>query len=428
LQESTSFLRPIVERCLPEFPPADLEIVEIEEGNTNHCFKVRSVASNENLLFLKHAKPTTRRGGGELSVSRMKYEAVGMQAYSKVAASVVPTVLAYDESLHILALQCIPDKFEVLQKLLERGEGVDVDISRIVGTIMGRSHSRSHELLVTEQQTVKYKASFSNPDALELWRAKLFEPTLELLDQRPPAGLAPQRCRAAVTQLLETFLSRKEALVHGDLHCGNLLVCPDEGQPLDERCKVVDFERCCLGPAGLDLGMYLSGLLVYYVGHSSPAVRRTLRDGILATLEAYRASFRVQAQSMLQAGEGGGGGVGAARADALEMSLARILNDAVGFMALYPLFLLCTKPEINIFSLESTPGYRWGDVAGREAFVRQRHMSVLDQALAQYLDGLGPGDGTQSAQARQQRAIDGIMSLISSDDARLLEHPTEFWF
>lgn len=58
---------------------------------------------------------------------------------------------------------------------------------------------------------------------------------------------------------------------------------------------MVDFEKCYFGPAGLDLGLFLSNYLFYYAAHPNPAARRSLSGGASAVLEAYRSAFVVQA-------------------------------------------------------------------------------------------------------------------------------------
>jgi len=416
----SSFMIPLVQSL---FPDRDLEIVELKEGNTNYCFKVVSGESKEPLLFLKHAKETTRRGGAELSVSRMKIEFLGMSTYSNVAPSgVVPKIRAYDSVNNVLAIDYIGEEYKTLQLLLECGE-VDVDVPRVVGTIMGRSHARSHEMLVPIEKIARYKSEFANPEALELWRKHLFAPTLDLLTSGVPSsalGLVSEdpskqaNLKTAVSRLQDIYLDKKEVLVHADLHAENILVNTDDELPIDQRCKVVDFERCMFGPAGLDLGMFLASYLVYYVAHSNLAVRRTLRDGILSVFESYQLSFRVQAKSMASATP--------PRGD-VEMGLAQVFCDAVGFMAIYPFFLLVSKPEINFLSLEQVPGYRWGDVQGREQFVRQRHLNALQNSLLFFHE-----QSTKGKAINSQCIIDGVMNILLEDDAALLSHQTEFWF
>lgn len=415
-----SFLRTFAEELLPHIEPSDLDIVELEAGNTNYCFKVIQRSTKENILFLKHAQGVTRRGNAVISVDRLRYEAAGMSAFSKIVPSVVPKVRAFDKNINTMALDFIGEEFESLQRLLERGQGVDVDISRIVGTIMGRSHARSHEIFATEEAITRYMGVWANQDAFDLWRKHLYLPTLDMLKSKPPSEFEPQQsqtCIKAVESLLDVYLGRKEALIHGDLHCNNILCSADDGQRIEDRCRVVDFERCCLGPAGLDLGMFLSGIFYYYIGHSNPAVRRTLKEGVLATIEAYRASFRTQSPAR----------PGILQADT-EGAIGRILTDAVGFMALYPLFLLYTKPEINFLSLEHTPGYRWGDIQGRQDFVRRRHLLAILRAFELFLRE-SEGSSREAADVKQQRLVDGIVDVLAQDDSILISgHQTEFWF
>ena len=59
-----------------------------------------------------------------------------------------------------------------------------------------------------------------------------------------------------------------------------------------------------MGPAGLDLGIFLANFLWYYAGHSEPSRRRGAVSGVMAVIDSYRSAFRVQ----LGSGTGSKGG------------------------------------------------------------------------------------------------------------------------
>ncbi len=55
--------------------------------------------------------------------------------------------------------------------------------------------------------------------------------------------------QAEVAQLKADYLTKPQVLLHGDLHCGNLLISHEE-------YKVIGAEFGCYGPAGFDTGNF----------------------------------------------------------------------------------------------------------------------------------------------------------------------------
>jgi len=66
-----------------------------------------------------------------------------------------------------------------------------------------------------------------------------------------------ERALREVAKLKRNFATRPEALVHGDLHTGSVMVGADEVA----ATKVIDPEFCFYGPIAFDLGVLLANLL-----------------------------------------------------------------------------------------------------------------------------------------------------------------------
>ena len=392
---------------LPLESALTVDIVEVPSAGTKkHCYKVRSPSGQ---LFVKRA-------------GRVGIEALGMDAYRKVMPHVVPRVLGKDSGSSLFATELLDEDYVTLQSLLEGGRAVDRDISTNVGTSMGRSHARSHAAITTAEQKARYSAIFGNEAAMETSNQTVFVPTIALLesadgqDKLLALGLDARAVRdmaSAASLLLQTFCDKKDALVHGDLLATNILVCPDGLGPLEERCKLVDFEHCGVGAPGLDLGAYLGNLIYYYVAHSLGPSRRDIKEGIYATLSAYRSAFRVQLEGAIQQR------APSAKTVDIEGLLDGIVCDALGFSSLRLLHMLVTAPERNVLSMEATPGYRWGDIQGRELSVRRRHLRALHGGLSRYLRCIEGGP---------RITIESILEVLAADDALLnSDHQTEFW-
>jgi len=94
--------------------------------------------------------------------------------------------------------------------------------------------------------------------------------------------------KIAVSELKEQFLCDTEAMIHGDLHTGSIMVTEDS-------TKVIDPEFVMYGPMGFDTGAVIGNLLLSYFsqdGHAeAPTARRDYQEWILRQAEAVWTEF-----------------------------------------------------------------------------------------------------------------------------------------
>jgi hypothetical protein len=79
-----------------------------------------------------------------------------------------------------------------MQQCLARGE-VDVEVARIVGTVMGRSHARTHVRALSQGLFESYAKRFSNRDPFYNWQTTLFSPCIAKLDSFAAATVDEKR-------------------------------------------------------------------------------------------------------------------------------------------------------------------------------------------------------------------------------------------
>ena len=93
---------------------------------------------------------------------------------------------------------------------------------------------------------------------------------------------------AAISRLKLKFLNAPEALIHGDLHTGSIMVT-------ESSTIVIDPEFAFYGPMGFDLGAVIGNLLMGYLasaGHErSPGERRLFEVWVLETIENVWTEF-----------------------------------------------------------------------------------------------------------------------------------------
>lgn len=86
----------------------------------------------------------------------------------------------------------------------------------------------------------RYSFEFQNIAHINMWRTSLFAPLLEGLHHNTYSSeLGDEdvvKLVANVERLQDTYANKKEALVHADLHCNNILILnADSANREDER-------------------------------------------------------------------------------------------------------------------------------------------------------------------------------------------------
>jgi 5-methylthioribose kinase len=143
--------------------------------------------------------------------------------------------------------------------------------------------------------------------------------------------------KRAVSLLKLRFMSQAEALVHGDMHTGSIMVTAGDTQ-------VIDPEFAFFGPIGFDVGKLIGNLLLSYFsqdGHATGAdPRDDYGDWILEATEAVWSDFAAKFSALWHDHPGGDAypralfeGVAGARSlvEAETATLRRLFEDSLGF-------------------------------------------------------------------------------------------------
>ncbi len=119
------------------------------------------------------------------------------------------------------------------------------------------------------------------------------------LDDVAATFKADSALRAAVARLGHRFfLTQQDALLHGDLHTGSVMVS-------DNDTRVIDPEFAVYGPVGFDTGAFLANLLMAYFAQPGLATadddRRAHADWILAQAGLFWRHFAQRFDALWQA-------------------------------------------------------------------------------------------------------------------------------
>lgn len=347
---SEIIIRPFLEaipriRSLLTGPPHRWTVREVGDGNLNLVFIVKSQGGG---VCVKQALPYVRLVGESwpLPLDRAHFEHEALKSETAVVPDLVPEIYHFDAGLAVIVMELLEPHI-ILRKGLIRGQRYPKlagDIARFAAeTLFSTS-----DLAVTARTKKEHMAIFClNTELCRITEdlvftdpyrvAELNRWTKPQLDDIAAKFRNDAELKVAVQELKWMFLSRAEALLHGDLHTGSIMVTPDE-------TRVIDPEFAVYGPIGFDVGAFMANLLLAYfaqAGHATPGDdRKAFQGWILETLEAFWTGFERRFLALWRTKNRGdafttGLFTDAAGAQALEAhrtaTLARIFQDSVGF-------------------------------------------------------------------------------------------------
>ncbi len=243
-----------------------LSVREVGDGNLNLVFVCRDGTGRG--ICLKQSLPYVRLVGESwpLTPHRATAEARSFDAAVAAAPELVPAYYGFDRERFVLAMENLDD-WVVWRTALNEGE-----IYRGVAAQMGRYIARmafSTSLFgIPNEEMHRRAADAVNPDLCRITEDLVFtEPYIdhEHNSYLPELAGEVERLRADAAHLAEVgilkyrFMTAGQALIHGDLHTGSVMVTRDDAGT--GRGKAFDAEFCYYGPVGFDLGALIGNYL-----------------------------------------------------------------------------------------------------------------------------------------------------------------------
>jgi 5-methylthioribose kinase len=270
--------------------PAAWRVREVGDGNLNLVFLVDGP---EGAVCVKQALPYVRLvgEGWPLGLERARFEWEALRVEHRLAPGLVPEPLHFDEQLFAIVMERLAPHI-----IMRKG--------MIAATVYPRFSEQIAEFLA---RTLYFTSDLGMKAAEKKKLLELFAPNVELckitedliftdpymehernrwtspqLDDAARAIREDLPLKRAVAELKLKFLSEAQALVHGDLHTGSIMVTQGD-------TRVIDPEFAFLGPIGFDVGKLLGNLLMSYASQPGHETRRGERaeyqEWILATVQ-----------------------------------------------------------------------------------------------------------------------------------------------
>jgi 5-methylthioribose kinase len=243
------------------------DVVEVGDGNLNLVFIVRDQGGRS--LVLKQALPHVRVDPTwPMTLERARFESAALAAHGKLDPEHVPALLDFDSQQYVIAMEDLSDH-TVWRTALNAGqqhEGAAADIGQSVArTAFGTSALG----LGTFELKAAIAESF-NPALCQITEDLVFtEPYIEHEHNRVLAAnqIDVEEFRSDPEVIREAglakwlFMTGAEALVHGDLHTGSVMV-RGESDGKARSTKAFDSEFAFYGPIGFDLGALWGNLVL----------------------------------------------------------------------------------------------------------------------------------------------------------------------
>jgi 5-methylthioribose kinase len=327
--------------------PAAWTIAEVGDGNLNLVFIVKGPKGG---VAVKQALPYVRLVGESwpLPLSRAHYEHMALSEQARLTGRLTPEIHHYDERQALIVMELLEPHI-----IMRRGMIAGVEYPKFandISTFMAHTLYFTSDLALAAEKKKAMIAAFAGNTALckitedliftDPYRvAELNRWTSPQLDAYAARWREDGDLKVAVSRLKLRFLSSAEAMLHGDLHTGSVMLTPED-------TRVIDPEFAFMGPMGFDVGAVIANFLLNYFsqdGHESePGGRESYRNWVLATVERIWELFREKFLALWRENPTGdaypvslfGGPAGERRLEAERQAyMDRLWADTVGFAA-----------------------------------------------------------------------------------------------
>lgn len=242
---------------------------EVGDGNLNLVFKVWAKADTERTVVIKQALPYLRLVGGDwpLPVDRARIKSTALQIEYRLVPQHTPRVYFYDPDMYLFAMRNLNYHIIMRKGLIQRIKYPH--FAEHIGLFMAKTLGETSDLVLDYRTKKEMVGQFINPELCKITEDLVFTEPYRSTERNgfhqelEPQVLALQAndsLRVEVAQMKEKFMTQAQALIHGDLHTGSIMINQTE-------TVVIDPEFAFYGPMGFDVGAVIGNLFLNYASH-----------------------------------------------------------------------------------------------------------------------------------------------------------------
>lgn len=282
---------------LPEikafFNADSLIIDEIGDGNLNFVFLVTSSSDASRQLIIKQAVPYLRCVGESypLSKERMTYEIRSLERFAQLGPH-IPKIYHSDEEMSVLIMEYLSTHIIMRKGMIE---GIEYPkFAEHISSFLANTLFKTSSLYLSSSDKRTLISQFiANSELCKLTEDFVFTAPFmedETNAELPELSDVAERItddvelKTKILHLKYKFMNQSDALLHGDLHTGSIMINQEE-------TYVIDSEFAFVGPMGFDVGALIANLVMSWVSHTVQDNDSRYSDLILETINSVWQRF-----------------------------------------------------------------------------------------------------------------------------------------
>lgn len=274
---------------------SQFEAKEIGDGNLNLVFIISNIKTKKSLI-LKQALPYLRCAGEgyPLAKERMHYEIRALIKLSVFAPANIPKIYHTDFEMCLVVMQYL-DNHVILRKGMIQGIYYP-EFANHISSFLAETLFKTSSLYLESTYKAQLIKDFNQNELRKLTENFVFtfafmphetnKISQDMLIQANNLWLN-SKFKKNVLRLKDLFMNKTDALLHGDLHTGSIMVNNSE-------TYVIDPEFAFVGPFGFDLGAVLANLIMSWVSHFERSYDNSYQNKILLMIQEFLLQFELK--------------------------------------------------------------------------------------------------------------------------------------
>ena len=279
--------------------PGEARAREVGDGNLNLVFIITSQSGRS--CVLKQALPYVRLVGESwpLTIQRNALERHAYEVYTSITPDLVPRVYHADVRQALFIMEDL-SHLRIVRGALTEGllfPRLAEDVARFAAETM----LRTSDFYLDSGEKKRLAARCVNPELCKITEdLVLTDPFFDAPSNQIEPELRPameelwqdMRAQDSVARLRHAFVTRAEALLHGDLHSGSVMADREE-------TKIVDAEFAFFGPIAFDIGMFLANLWISAIAHHTTRPEDPFAGVVFGQADHTWRCFAARVETML---------------------------------------------------------------------------------------------------------------------------------
>jgi 5-methylthioribose kinase len=269
-----------------------LDITEIGDGNLNFVYTVKY---GEKSIILKQAVPYLRCVGEEYPLSRirMTFEIEALKKEKEICPTFVPDIYYSSHDMSLVVMQNLNHHKILRAEMINRV--VFPNLSEHISTFLADTLFYTSDFYQSSDKKKEDVKKFINAELCGITEDFIFthpfennptneyNPKLDMLHVRN--FREDKDIKSAVLEMKYKFMTNAQALLHGDLHTGSVMLNQKE-------TFVIDPEFAFYGPIGFDVGIYIANLIMNYISLDEVGYKEYVYGCIKETWEKFAIKFK----------------------------------------------------------------------------------------------------------------------------------------